>query len=81
MATRSQTAAVLLAGALALAACGSGGSKTPAAGGAAAGKTLVIDTSFDLKTGDPGRTYEPTGLIIGKAAYETLLTFDGPDVT
>ncbi|MFI6290623.1 ABC transporter substrate-binding protein [Nonomuraea sp. NPDC050790] len=80
MATRSQTAAVLLAGALALAACGSGGSKTPAAGGAA-GKTLVIDTSFDLKTGDPGRTYEPTGLIVGKAAYETLLTFDGADVT
>ncbi|WP_157252218.1 ABC transporter substrate-binding protein [Nonomuraea typhae] len=82
MATRSQTAAVLLAGALALAACGSGGSKPSASGGAATGgKTLVIDTSFDLKTGDPGRTYEPTGLIIGKAAYETLLTFDGADVT
>ncbi|MEV4068360.1 ABC transporter substrate-binding protein [Nonomuraea fuscirosea] len=80
MATRSQTAAVLLAGALALAACGSGGgtSQTPAAAG---GKTLVIDTSFDLKTADPGRTYEPTGLIIGKAVYETLLTFDGADVT
>ncbi|MEO3792217.1 ABC transporter substrate-binding protein [Nonomuraea sp. B10E15] len=80
MATRSQTAAVLLAGALALAACGSGGtSRTPASGGG--GKTLVIDTSFDLKTADPGRTYEPTGLIVGKAVYETLLTFDGADVT
>ncbi|MDR8410225.1 ABC transporter substrate-binding protein [Nonomuraea sp. 3-1Str] len=84
MATRSQTAAVLLAGALALAACGSGGSgksgggPTAQAGG---GRTLVIDTSFDLKTADPGRTYEPTGLIVGKAAYETLLTFDGSDVT
>ncbi|KAB8194457.1 ABC transporter substrate-binding protein [Nonomuraea phyllanthi] len=80
MATRSQTAAVLLAGALALAACGSGGSQSPAASGGG-GKTLVIDTSFDLKTADPGRTYEPTGLIIDKAVYETLLTFDGSDVT
>ncbi|NUW34321.1 ABC transporter substrate-binding protein [Nonomuraea sp. SMC257] len=84
MATRSQTAAVLLAGALALAACGSGGSGKSNGGGSTAqggGKTLVIDTSFDLKTADPGRTYEPTGLIIGKAAYETLLTFEGSDVT
>ncbi|PZG08802.1 ABC transporter substrate-binding protein [Nonomuraea aridisoli] len=79
MATRSQTAAVLLAGALALAACGSGG--TPQAPAASGSKTLVIDTSFDLKTADPGRTYEPTGLIVGKAVYETLLTFDGADVT
>jgi peptide/nickel transport system substrate-binding protein len=79
MATRSQTAAVLLAGALALAACGSGGTQAPAAQSGA--KTLVIDTSFDLKTADPGRTYEPTGLIVGKATYETLLTFDGGDVT
>lgn len=80
MATRSQTAALLVVGALALAACSSGGSSTPVSP-QAGGKTLVIDTSFDLKTGDPGRTYEPTGLIIGKAAYETLLTFDGSDVT
>ncbi|MFC5829836.1 ABC transporter substrate-binding protein [Nonomuraea insulae] len=79
MATRSQTAAVLLAGALSLAACASGGtSQAPAASGS---KTLVIDTSFDLKTADPGRTYEPTGLFVDKALYETLLTFDGADVT
>ncbi|MEU0519185.1 ABC transporter substrate-binding protein [Streptosporangium sp. NPDC006007] len=72
---------VLLTGALALAACSSGGSSGTASPGGAAAKTLVIDTSFDLKTADPGRTYEPTGLIIGKAAYETLLTFTGSDVT
>ncbi|GAA2902579.1 ABC transporter substrate-binding protein [Streptosporangium fragile] len=72
---------VLLTGALALAACSSGGSSTTSQGGAAAAKTLVIDTSFDLKTADPGRTYEPTGLIIGKATYDTLLTFEGSDVT
>ncbi|MEV7013834.1 ABC transporter substrate-binding protein [Streptosporangium sp. NPDC051022] len=73
---------VLLTGALALAACSSGGSSTPAAqGGGTAAKTLVVDTSFNLKTADPGRTYEPTGLIVGKAAYDTLLTFEGSDVT
>ncbi|MFJ2033630.1 ABC transporter substrate-binding protein [Streptosporangium sp. NPDC087985] len=71
---------VLLTGALALAACSSGGSSTAPQSGTAA-KTLVIDTSFDLKTADPGRTYEPTGLLVGKAIYETLLTFEGSDVT
>ncbi|MFC7640449.1 hypothetical protein ACFQX6_05030 [Streptosporangium lutulentum] len=73
---------MLLTGALALAACSSGGSSTTSqSGGTAAAKTLVIDTSFDLKTADPGRTYEPTGLTIDKATYETLLTFEGSDVT
>ncbi|MGV9538671.1 ABC transporter substrate-binding protein [Streptosporangium sandarakinum] len=75
---------VLLTGALALAACSGGGSSSAPAsggGGGAGSKTLVIDTSFDLKTADPGRTYEPTGLIVGKATYETLLTFEGSDVT
>ena len=46
-----------------------------------AGKTLVIDKSFDLKTADPGRMYEPTGVMVDKALYETLLTFEGGDVT
>jgi len=80
MATRSQTAALLVVGALALAACSSGGSSTPDSP-KAGGKTLVVDTSFDLKTGDPGRTYEPTGLFLTKAVYETLLTFDGADMS
>ncbi|WP_167143352.1 ABC transporter substrate-binding protein [Canibacter zhoujuaniae] len=46
-----------------------------------AGKTLVVDASFDLKTADPNRSYETTGQIIAKAMYETLLTFKGSDVT
>ncbi|WP_372974715.1 ABC transporter substrate-binding protein [Microbispora sp. GKU 823] len=71
---------VALTGALALAACSGGGSSSSTPSGAA-GKTLVIDTSFDLKTADPGRTYEPTGLIVDKATYDTLLTFEGSDVT
>jgi len=72
------TALSLLAvAALTLSAC-SGGSTSGSAGG---GKTLVIDTSFNLKTADPGREFEPTGQIVDKALYQTLLTFKGGDVT
>lgn len=46
--------AAAVAVALAVAACGSGGS----GGGAGSGPTLVIDSTFDLKTVDPGREYE-----------------------
>ncbi len=77
MAPRTTLTALLLTTAVALSACSAGGSPGPAAGG----KTLVVDTSFDLKTADPGRMYEATGLFIGKAVYDTLLTFDGGDVT
>lgn len=48
---------------------------------AASAKSLVVDASFDLKTADPNRSYETTGQIIAKAMYETLLTFEGSDVT
>lgn len=44
-------------------------------------KTLTIDKAFDLKTVDPGRMYEPTGQMVDKALYETLLTFTGGDVS
>jgi peptide/nickel transport system substrate-binding protein len=44
------------------------------------GSTIVIDKAFDLVTADPGRMYEPTGQLIDKALYETLLDFDGSDV-
>ncbi|MFK4102504.1 ABC transporter substrate-binding protein [Streptomyces sp. NPDC019531] len=72
------TALSLLAvAALTLSAC-SGGSTSGSAGG---GRTLVIDTSFNLKTADPGREFEPTGQIVDKALYQTLLTFKGGDVT
>ncbi|WP_441725494.1 ABC transporter substrate-binding protein [Glaciibacter sp. 2TAF33] len=46
-----------------------------------ASKTLTIDKAFDLKTADPGRMYEPTGEMVDKALYETLLTFTGGDVS
>jgi peptide/nickel transport system substrate-binding protein len=64
--------------ALVLAACGKSSSSSSSNGSA---RTLVIDKSFDLKTADPGREFEVSGQIVVKAMYETLLTFDGSDVT
>lgn len=69
-------AALALAGSLA--ACGGG--STSSSNSQQAGGTLVIDNAFQLKTADPGRTFEPTGLMIHQAMYDTLLTFKGSDV-
>jgi peptide/nickel transport system substrate-binding protein len=63
-----------------LAACGSSGSS----GGGASTTTspsLVVETAFVLKTLDPGRMFEPTGLMIDHAIYDTLLTYKGSNVT
>ncbi|MGH3002381.1 MAG: ABC transporter substrate-binding protein [Gaiellaceae bacterium] len=46
----------------------------------AATQTLVVDKSFDLKTSDPQRQFEPTGGIVDRAIYDTLLKFKGADV-
>jgi peptide/nickel transport system substrate-binding protein len=86
--TRLGIAALSAVAALGLAACGSnepttdtsGGSPASGTAGGPAG-TLVVDKSFDLKTLDPARLYEPTGLIIARAIYDTLLTFPAGDVT
>lgn len=69
---------LITAAGLALTGCAGAGSN---AGSAEGGKTLVVDASFDLKTADPNRQYETTGQIVAKALYETLLTFEGDDVT
>ena len=45
-----------------------------------ASSTLVVDKSFDLKTSDPQRQFEPTGGIVDRALYDTLLQFKGADV-
>jgi len=73
--TRIAAGAVAVALTLLVAGCSSG--KT--ADGAS--KTLTIDKTFDLKTADPSRMYEPTGEMVDKALYETLLTFKGGDVS
>jgi peptide/nickel transport system substrate-binding protein len=76
-ARRSAALAAAAAVMLAVTACGSGGS----GGGSASGPTLVIDSTFDLKTVDPGREYELTGQMLTHGMYETLLTFAGDDLT
>ncbi|TCO45272.1 ABC transporter substrate-binding protein [Actinocrispum wychmicini] len=71
---RAATAAVVLT-ALA-SACTAGGS-----GGGGDGSTLTVHTSFVIKTLDPGKVYEATGLTAVHAMYDTLLTFTGSDVS
>lgn len=51
------------------------------AGSAAAEEQLVVDTVFQLKTADPARAFEPTASLFMHTVYETLVTFDGGDVT
>lgn len=70
--------------ALVLAACSGGNSAQPvegASGQASGGGSLVVDTAFSIETGDPGNTYDPTGNMVAKAVYETLVDFEGSDVT
>jgi len=68
----------LLAGAvgaaLLLSACSGAAAPEKSSGG-----TLVIDKSFDLKTADPARNFETAGNILGRAVYDTLLTFKNGD--
>ena len=65
---------------LALAGC-SGGNSANTGGDSAGSDSLVIDTAFSIETTDPGHTYDPTGNMIAKALYETLVDFEGSDVS
>ncbi|MEZ3160677.1 ABC transporter substrate-binding protein [Microbacterium sp. BWT-B31] len=67
------------ASALVLAGC-SGGNSGNNSDGESAG-TLVIDAAFSIETADPGHTYDPTGNMVAKAMYETLVDFEGSDVS
>ena len=68
---RYVAAAFGLTASLALAGC--------AAAAPEASDSIVIDTAFTLETSDPGRNYVPTGYMVSKALYETLLDFAGSD--
>lgn len=70
---------VVPAGALALVLALSGCAGSPAS--SASNKTLTVDTSFVVKTLDPGAVYEQTGNIAVHALYDTLVTYEGSDVT
>jgi peptide/nickel transport system substrate-binding protein len=47
---------------------------------AAPSGTLVVDRSFEIKTADPQRAFEPTASIVDRAIFDTLLTYKGSDV-
>lgn len=64
--------------ALALTGC-AGGSQGGSGGGG--NQTLTVSTSFVLKSLDPSTVYEATGAMAVHAVYDTLVTFDGADVT
>lgn len=76
---RTSTAAVAL-GTLSLlaAACSPPTSGTD---GSAGDETMVVATSSQLKTLDPGRTFETTGQFVEHQIYDTLMTFEGNDLT
>ncbi|WP_368498653.1 ABC transporter substrate-binding protein [Herbiconiux sp. A18JL235] len=61
--------------ALAMAGCAGGSSNQ------GSNSTLTVDTSFVVKTLDPGMVYEQTGNTAVHAVYDTLVTFTGSDVT
>jgi len=48
--------------------------------GGTAAPTLVVDRSFEIKTSDPQRAFEPTAAIVDRAVYDTLFTYKGGDI-
>jgi peptide/nickel transport system substrate-binding protein len=47
---------------------------------AAPSATLVIDRSFEIKTSDPQRAFEPTAQIVDRGVYDTFFTYKGDDL-
>lgn len=76
---RTAAGGLTLTLALALAACGGSGGGSD--DGGAASDTLIVENAFQLTTLDPARMFEPTGNMIDRVLYDTLLTFEGDDVT
>jgi peptide/nickel transport system substrate-binding protein len=69
-------AALAVLGALATVAVATGarsGQSAPTA-------TLVVDRSFEIKTADPQRAFEPTAAIVDRGIYDTLFTYRGGDL-
>lgn len=67
--------------ALATAAVASGATSVRGGGASsAAGTTLVVDRSFEIKTSDPQRAFEPTAAIVNRATFDTLFTYKGSDI-
>ncbi|MGH3025969.1 MAG: ABC transporter substrate-binding protein, partial [Gaiellaceae bacterium] len=75
------TALVVVVAALAVAVSVGTSRGNAAVDRASADSTLVVDTSFVVKSVDPQREFEPTSSIVDHAAYDTLLTFKGAGTT
>jgi peptide/nickel transport system substrate-binding protein len=45
-----------------------------------ASATLVVDRSFEIKTADPQRAFEPTAAIVDRGIYDTFFTYRGNDL-
>src|SRR4029450_12750804 len=63
-------------GALATVAVATGARSAPSAPTA----PLVVDRSFEIKTADPQRAFEPTAAIVDRGIYDTLFTYKGGDL-
>jgi peptide/nickel transport system substrate-binding protein len=48
---------------------------------AAADRILVVGANFVIKSLDPGRTVETTSNMVNHSVYDSLVTFDGEDLT
>ncbi len=73
--SRAARFAVVLAVALAAAAAA-----YAASGTSSAGSTLVVDRSFEIKTADPQRAFEPTASLVNRGVFDTLFSYKGSDV-
>lgn len=81
MVSRRSTSFLALGAVALLALAGCSGGNSANGGNSGGGDSLVIDTAFSIETADPGHTYDPTGNMIAKALYETLVDFEGSDVS
>ncbi|WP_156225499.1 ABC transporter substrate-binding protein [Pseudactinotalea suaedae] len=82
-------AALAVTAALAIAGCTAGGGGNGGGGGGNGGSdegggqggTLTVNTSFVVNSLDPAQVYEATGNLSVHAMYDTLVTFEGDDVS
>jgi peptide/nickel transport system substrate-binding protein len=81
MTMRPLTRRRLLAAAAALPAAGAFSGLAVRSAGAAPRDTLVIAPSYVIRSLDPGHTLEPLGEMICHAAYDSLVTFVGEDLS
>jgi peptide/nickel transport system substrate-binding protein len=73
---RGTKAALLALGVLATVAVATGAK----GGQSAPTQTLVVDRSFEIKTADPQRAFEPTASIVDRGIYDTFFTYKGGDL-